>query len=454
MSAAGLLCPGCGSTNIVEDDLYSQHQMVCVDCGSVVSEGALAPDPLEGTAVSYSRTTAVAKKPCKNLIEGLQRVKAICRILRVNEEIEDLADVYYNQAYQHQSFINVTLHKKHILAGCCILVSCRLRNWPITMGTVGYLVDSDPIEVGGIYQDMLKVLNINAPIVGVTDVMHTHSQEYKIGPSHVPEELSENSNDLTRRAVALVELAADTWIVTGRKPTPVMMAAIYLAWQSLKPSKLRLGFSLSKFCQMAKVKQQQPATKRIAEIKEVLCKLGKELPWIVGAVTPDNVVRQVEDILKNRNALLRKALRRHEEALLAERQAGGAVDGPSEETPPSQGSQPPAPTADEFSVQQNGKNAERTEQTQGGDSHPPTALQHVETPQGSDTETNWGKRELFAPPCVIHRKRRRVEHPDILRDVTGDEDISDSEIDSYIRTPQESRQFALSQKILSETKKS
>uniref|UniRef100_A0A672KDY0 Transcription factor IIIB 50 kDa subunit n=1 Tax=Sinocyclocheilus grahami TaxID=75366 RepID=A0A672KDY0_SINGR len=34
-------CPECGSSNVVEDDLYSQRQWVCVDCGSVVSEGHL-----------------------------------------------------------------------------------------------------------------------------------------------------------------------------------------------------------------------------------------------------------------------------------------------------------------------------------------------------------------------------------------------------------------------------
>lgn len=41
MSRSGLSCPGCGSSNIVDDDLYCQAQLVCVDCGSVVSEGAL-----------------------------------------------------------------------------------------------------------------------------------------------------------------------------------------------------------------------------------------------------------------------------------------------------------------------------------------------------------------------------------------------------------------------------
>lgn len=221
---------------------------------------------------------------------------------------------------------------------------------------------------------------------------------------HVPEEFVENPEDLSKRAVALVELAADSWIVTGRKPVPIMMAAMYLAWQSLKPTKSRLKFSLDKFCQMAKVNKHKPAMKRISEMKEMLCKLGREIPWVMEAVTPDNVMRQVEDILKNRHALMRRAMRSHNEAL-AEQEA-------SHEDPP-----PAAPSPS------------------------PAEPEEIQEP-------NWGKRELFAPPCVIHAKRRRLEQPE-LKDVTGDEDISDSEIDSYIRTPREAREFALTQKMLS-----
>lgn len=32
-------CSQCGSNRVVEDELYSQTQWVCQDCGSVVSEG-------------------------------------------------------------------------------------------------------------------------------------------------------------------------------------------------------------------------------------------------------------------------------------------------------------------------------------------------------------------------------------------------------------------------------
>ncbi|XP_039856697.1 transcription factor IIIB 50 kDa subunit [Simochromis diagramma] len=447
MSAAGMRCPACGSTNIVDDDLYSQAQLVCVDCGSVVSEGVLANDPVGGSDVSFSRTTAVAKRPCTNLIKGQQRVKAICRILMVNREIEDLSQTYYKMAYEHKAFLKVSLQKKEILTGCCVLLSCRQLNWPITVGTISCLLDADSMAVGAIYQEMVKNLSIEAPIINVTDVIEAHCHEYKISSLDVPEELAENSRDLTKRAVALVELAADSWIVTGRKPIPIMMAVTYLAWQSLKPNKHRLKFSLDKFCQVAKVKKLKSAMKRVAEIKEVLCKLGKEIPWVRETVTPDNVIQLVECILQNRYALLRRAMRTHEDALLEESQASCA-EAPPEGTASSQISECADQTPITSFVKQNGSNSDGKEKPGDVDYNPRVLPEHSDTQESQNPPPNWGKRVLFAPPCVIHAKKRRAVQPEHT-DVTGDEEISDSEIDSYIRTPQEARDFALMQQMLS-----
>lgn len=244
---------------------------------------------------------------------------------------------------------------------------------------------------------------------------------------------------MTKRTVALVELAADSWIVTGRRPVPIMMAATYLAWQSLKPNKYRLSFTLSKFCQIAKVKSLRPALKRIAEIKEVLCKLANEIPWLTHTVTPESVLQQVEDILKYRFALLRRALKTHEEALLAE----------CEENTPSDSTQAEEHSPDAPSAERHELHAELLQRPENGsDGAHAQAEQHGGGKGSRDPAENWGKRVLFAPPCVVHNKKRRVEQP-AAADVTGDEEISDSEISSYIRTPSEARRFALAQDVLS-----
>ncbi|XP_019738375.1 transcription factor IIIB 50 kDa subunit [Hippocampus comes] len=418
MSTAGLKCPCCGSSSIVEDDHHAHRQMVCVDCGAVVSEGALTHDFFEGTDVSYSRTTAVSKKPCLNQIKGQQRLTALCRVLRVNAEVETLSSTYFAQAYEHESFLKVSLQKKENLAGCCVLVSCRQLNWPVTMGTIACLLEADIAILGAVYQEMMKVLKVEAPLVNVSDVMEAHCQEYKISSLDVHEDLAEDRKDLNKRALSLVELAADSWILTGRQPVPLMMATVYLAWQSLNPNHIRLKVSLEKFCLIAKVKKNRVAVKRVSEIKGVLCKLGKEIPWVTDPVTSDNVVKHVGDIVKNRYALLRSAMRSHEEAMR---------DSQEEEVNPSE--------ADDQTPHATSENSEMAEQPREGN----------ESNANQNPVPNWGKRMLFAPPCVIHPKRRRAALEG-LKDVTGDEDISDGEIESYIRTPREAREFAVTQK--------
>lgn len=254
---------------------------------------------------------------------------------------------------------------------------------------------------------------------------------YQISAPHVCEELAEKSKDLTKRTVALVELAADSWIVTGRRPVPIMMAATYLAWQSLKPNKYRLSFTLGKFCQIAKVKSLRPALKRVTEMKEVLCKLAKEIPWLTQTVTPENVLQQVEDILKYRFALLRRALKTHEEALLAECEENTPSNSAPAEEQREPGPDPP-------------------QRPESGEDERSESQQHAGSKGTQDPAENWGKRVLFAPPCVVHAKKRRVERP-AAADVTGDEEISDGEISSYIRSASEVREFTLAQKILAQS---
>ncbi|XP_056146261.1 transcription factor IIIB 50 kDa subunit [Lampris incognitus] len=451
MSSVGVRCPDCGSSDVVEDDLFSQSQRVCADCGYVLSEDNLTAQHSEGTDVRYSQTTAVAKLPCRNQIKGLQRVCAICRTLRLNRTIEARAQTYYKQAYEHPNFIKVRLQKKETLTGCCVLVSCRLHQWPVTIGTISCLLEADPVIMAAVYKKMVKTLNIEPPIFGITDVIDTHCQEYKLSSPHVPEELAENVKDLTKRAVALVELAADSWIVTGRTPVPIMMASVFLAWQSLKPTKIRLKFSLGKFCELAKVKKHKAAVKRITEMKEVLCRLGQELPWKEAEVKPDNVMHLVGDILEHRYGLLWSALRTHEESLLSELQprledtaleiqtkTPCQIVGKVEQTP--------AMSCMDTCESNAGSDQQKGDEDTNLCTLPKLSKDTV--PQGSQaTAAHWTKRVLFCPPSARNAKCRRVEGS-LQKDITGDEDISDSEIDTYIRTPQEVREFCEARKLL------
>ncbi|XP_030625985.1 transcription factor IIIB 50 kDa subunit [Chanos chanos] len=399
-------CPECGSSNIVEDDLYSQKQLVCEDCGSVVSEGLLTTtlsDEAQATAVPYYISTEVTKRPCPNLIKGLRRVRALCRILRLRSDLESGAVNLFEQAYNHRDFLFVTLQKKEVLGGCCVLVVCRQNNRPVAFGTISALLEADPAFIGSVYQELTKSLNIEASSTGILDLLEGYCYGYRLGPGQVAEVLSEPPEKLVERTAALVELASDTWLVTGRHPLPILMASLYVAWQSMNPQ-ARVKYSLRKFCQIAKVSSGSAAPRnctalrRVAELRDVLCKLGRELPWLRGAaVDPQNVAAHVDDILKHRCSLLLKAMRSHEEEIDVEERA------------------PPA----------------------GGDT--------------LDTEMHWGKRHLFVPPSARKSKRRRADAAE--PNVTGDEEISDGEIEMYIRSNAEVSEYREAQEKLQKASK-
>lgn len=188
-------------------------------------------------------------------------------------------------------------------------------------------------------------------------------------------------------------------------------------------SQARMKYSLIKFCKIAKAPEQlwrrsrETINKRLNELLEVLCKLGRELPWVRPTdIQMNTVTTLVEDILKHRKTLLMMAVTHYEKQL--------------EETQTTQNSEC------ELS---DSKSSDQT---------------HCENPPDEEDEDcelppdHWSKRHLFLPPCVKSQKRQKVNEGPL--EVTGDEDISDGEIESYIRSEEEIKLFAKARKEMCE----
>lgn len=189
---------------------------------------------------------------------------------------------------------------------------------------------------------------------------------------------------------------------------------------------VRMKYTFNKFCKIGQAPEQswrrsrETVVRRLKELRDVLCKLGRELPWLRGgAVEPNTVVKLVDDILKNRKALLTRAVRNYEQQLQNETQTAQTTECDIE---PSDSHRSDSPSS---------KTAELVDPGQAECENPPDK----ETTDCQLPPNHWSKRHLFLPPCVKSRKRQRVDAPQL--EVTGDEDISDSEIESYIRSQDE-----------------
>lgn len=219
----------------------------------------------------------------------------------------------------------------------------------------------------------------------------------------MPAKYVEDKEKMLSRTLQLVELAGETWLVTGRHPLPVITAAAFLAWQSLQPAG-RLTCSLARFCKLANVDLPSPASSRLQELLAVLLRMAKQLAWLQ-VLTPDkrSVVKHIGDLLQCRHALLRKAFR----------------EGPAE-----------VEAQEPLQEQEQGRGQGAEEVGSGS----------LDVPAGKRPASP----ALLLPPCMLKPPKRVCPTPAVST-VTGDEDISDGEIEQYLRTPQEVRDFQRAQ---------
>ncbi|NWW08741.1 BRF2 factor, partial [Oreocharis arfaki] len=459
MAARGR-CPECGSAALVEDAHYAQQQLVCAACGCVLSEGLLTTTYTEEEhlrEVAYSQSTGQKEQLSRCLQRGIRRVKDLCKVLQLPAVFEETAVSYFQRALQLPAFHLVSLEKKELLGGCCVFVTCRQHNWPLTMGTVCSLLYAKQDLFAGIYLSLQKELGLSVPALSLADLVTTHLNSFRLfqPAANVPAPFLEDKEKLLARTMGIVELASETWLVTGRHPVPIVTAAAFLAWQSLQPGP-RLSCPLARFCRLAGVDLPPPAHLRLKELLEILLGMASQLSWLRGfTLDKKTVVKHIGDLLQHRVFLLKNAFsqqdgeEQHDTALGQGSPGQGSPgqgspdkdspdkDSPGQDSPgqgsPGQGS-PGQGSPDKDSPGQDSPG-------QGSPSSPPVA-QDKGCPSAGKRQRGGTLRPLL-PPCLIHpRKRLRPAAPSAPGSApTGDEPISDSEIEQYLRSPEEIRAF-------------
>ncbi|CAJ0949246.1 unnamed protein product, partial [Ranitomeya imitator] len=207
-----------------------------------------------------------------------------------------------------------------------------------------------------------------------------------------PKNYAESPDKVLERTFQILELASETWLVTGRQPIPMITAAVYLSWQSLKPVQRR-SCTFSQFCKLSETEKPPPAVLRFASRL-----------WENGR----------RDLF-----CARAASRGHFPEAPCSRALHLRTRGPRKMA---------APTDDRGKALEDVEMATtRSEESKSSDLQPPSAD--------------------FLPPCMTNPRKRShaIAFPNKLQDITGDEDISDSEIEQYLRTPAEMACFQQAQ---------
>ncbi|XP_048143392.1 transcription factor IIIB 50 kDa subunit [Corvus hawaiiensis] len=433
MAARGR-CPECGSAALVEDAHYAQQQLVCAACGCVLAEGLLTTTYTEEEhlrEVAYSQSTGQKEQLSRCLQRGIRRVQDLCKVLQLPAVFEETAVSYFQRALQLPAFHLVSLEKKELLGGCCVFVTCRQHNWPLTMGTICSLLYAKQDLFASVYLSLQKELGLSVPALSLADLVTTHLNSFRLfqPAANVPAPFLEDKEKLLARTMGIVELASETWLVTGRHPVPIVTAAVFLAWQSLRPGP-RLSCPLARFCRLAGVDLPPPAHLRLKELLEILLGMASQLSWLRGfTLDKKTVVKHIGDLLQHRVFLLKNAFSQQ--------------DGEEQHDTAPGHSSPGQDSVGQGSLDKNSPDKDSPGQDspgQGSPSSPPVAQKGC--PVAGKRQRGGTLRPLL-PPCLIHpRKRLRPAAPSAPDSAaTGDEPISDTEIEQYLRSPEEIRAF-------------
>ncbi|KGL92740.1 Transcription factor IIIB 50 kDa subunit, partial [Charadrius vociferus] len=173
--------------------------------------------------VAYSQSTGQKEQLSRCLQRGIRRVQDLCKVLQLPRVFEETAVSYFQRAVQHPSFHLVSLEKKELLGGCCVFVTCRQHNWPVTMGTICSLLYAKQELFASVYLSLQKELGLSVPALSLADLVKTHLNSFRLfqPEADVPAPFVEDKEKMVARTMQIVELASETWLVTGRHPCAV-----------------------------------------------------------------------------------------------------------------------------------------------------------------------------------------------------------------------------------------
>ncbi|KFV12260.1 Transcription factor IIIB 50 kDa subunit, partial [Tauraco erythrolophus] len=333
--------------------------------------GTLGSDAGCFSEVTYSQSTGQKEQRSRCLQRGIRRVQDLCKVLQLPMVFGETAVSYFQRAVQHPSFHLVSLEKKELLGGCCVFVTCRQHNWPLTMGTICSLLYASgqdaPEQVTG------PLAAISESCVGQDGWKSCWNAAGAGGHKH------------TQREPCCYELLLSTLRQSQslRKSIPVGVSQPCV----LRGPAARLTCPFARFCKLAGIDLPPPAHLRLKELLDILLRMASQLAWLrVFNMDKKTVVKHIGDLLQHRIS-------------------------PCEDS----SSSPPA----------------------AGE-----AAQEEVCPSGGKRQREGGPRPLL-PPCLINpRKRLRTAALSASDSaITGDEPISDSEIEQYLRGPEEIQAF-------------
>ncbi|MGC8496709.1 MAG: transcription initiation factor IIB [Thermoplasmata archaeon] len=266
-----VVCPECGSTHLIRD--YERGELICQDCGLVIDDsyidqgpewrafdaeqddkrartGApinyLTHDKGLATEISWSNKDSYGKRiphrnraqiyrvrkwhqrirvsnsAERNLSVALQEMKNITIKMKLPKDVEETAAVIYRKAV----FKNLIRGRSiESIVAASIYAACRLVDMPRTLEEVSKDSEINKKKIGRAYRHLTKELSLNLKPTVPSSYITQFCNRLNLDKNVVTE------------AEEIVRRASEMGLTSGKGPTGVAAAAIYIASTTLDQQK-------------------------------------------------------------------------------------------------------------------------------------------------------------------------------------------------------------------------
>lgn len=256
-------CPECGSTHFIID--YERGEMICQNCGFVIEDsyidqgpewrafdseqeekrartGApmtyLSHDKGLATEISWSNKDSYGKRiphrnraqiyrvrkwhqrirvsnsAERNLSIALQELNTMASKMGLPKDIRETAAVIYRRAVEKNLIRGRSIES---IVSASIYVACRQVNLPRTLDEVAKCAEISKKKIGRSYRHLTKELKLNLKPTYPTSYIVQFCNKLNLDKS-----VQEEAESIIRRA-------GELGIISGKGPTGVAAAAIYIA---------------------------------------------------------------------------------------------------------------------------------------------------------------------------------------------------------------------------------
>jgi|GEM_PF-47321 len=261
--SSGMRCPDCGSTNLRWD--YERGELICEDCGMVIEESLIDFGPewrafdsyqktkrqrtgspvkytkpnkglvteidrynrdIRGTKLSpqaasqmgrlrkWHRRSSVSSSIERNLTIALGDLDRIASYLRLPANIKEAAALLYRKAVE-KGLIRGRLIESVVAA--VVYMVCRQYGIPRTLDEITEVSQVSKKEIGRTYRFLKKELYVDVPLTNPIYYVPRFASALGL------------SGKVQEKAKEILQEAINKGLISGRGPTGVAAAAVYIA---------------------------------------------------------------------------------------------------------------------------------------------------------------------------------------------------------------------------------